>query len=295
MATPVIEGHSGVVNNAASTTPAITMPSGVVEGELLLALVTISDPYWPFAITQSGVGWHLVSSTLHISTPNTATVVCWRIATATNTLGFVLPTALASCSLVMRISGANFVDGTLFNASESVTYRSGPRLVLPNLSKDYLYLVSFQLSDDAGATPTVPTGFTLLTGARGANGSLYVGSKTTATTSSSLCPAGWTYTYAIAVYGTLAVYQAPVISGTITDAAGNPLETPVVVIERDTMQKMTWYRNSTNWQPSFTTKADGTYSIPIPVPYKDYNLFVPTYNAAYADKLVCVLRQDIDQ
>lgn len=237
MATPVIEDSGPTLTGVAvdDSTPTYNLPSGIVSGELLVAMATADVPgssttfSWP-------AGWNEIFDTLDDNT-NVAVSMAWRDATGSDgtTVTPTLSSAVRSCAAVYRISGAEagatqppyFTQST----NQGLTTTPDPPSITPaGGSDDYLILAFGPVNSDNQTFTGFPSGYvgtgTIKSGSPGFQVELGFASKslTAATTEN---PGSFTITVARdSVPTTIAIPPAAAAGANPKNPFGHPLKGP---------------------------------------------------------------------
>ena len=135
---PVLQGTATLVENAASTTIAVTVPTGVAAGELLICAVTGSRTASGDTLTPPA-GWNTAALVKDGSTNGVVTGLYWRVATggesSTYTWTCTAGTAGRIGGAMQRVSG---VDSTtpmdVAAASASLTAVAGTTIDSPTIT-----------------------------------------------------------------------------------------------------------------------------------------------------------------
>lgn len=148
-AAPVVEGTSTHVFSA--TGESITMPSGIVSGELLVAVVATAD-----VTTLSASGWTEVYNTSRASTITTA--ILTKTAAGSDTMTLTVSPDKQGTAIVMRVSGADTASLEATSANGKSTSADGPSHTPTGGSDDYLYLALAGI-DRSGTCSAGPSGY----------------------------------------------------------------------------------------------------------------------------------------
>jgi hypothetical protein len=264
MAYPVVESVATWTSSSPNATGwgAVTMPSGVAAGDLLVAIVasdgspTISGP----------PGWHRFKR--DASSTQVAGAVFWRVADGVaDTLSLDVSAAEQGSAIVYRISGANFVEGASSNGSS--TNSTNPGATASTSGGEYLWVVA-RCGDASAVAESAPSGYgSLQTGdSTGLNGAaINTAHKTGATATET--PGAWgAATSEQWVTFTLAVYEAPELAGTVTDADGDPLAATLLVIDRTTLG----IHMHGEYLAPLTSNAAGAFALGMPGLGRTYNV-----------------------
>lgn len=213
MPSPVITaGAPGTQSNSGGLSVVAAMPSGVLVGDVLVAVVALAGVP---TVTDSTGHWTQVQSAVNNS--NFQKIVTFkRIATGTenSTYTFTYSSGARSLAVIARATGASDVDVSAFTSTQSGTSLTWPGVTTtaPDCA-----LLMFTMNRN-GATATPPAGVTqVATAATSGTCSLYVHKATQATAGASTFGAGtWsssvnycTQTIAIASSGDLTPPTVP--------------------------------------------------------------------------------------
>lgn len=165
MAFPVVAARiTGRTNNTNTTTHAITLPAGVVAGNLLVVVFsTDGNP----TVTAQQAGWTLLSQASNGTVVTGA--VFWKVATGSDALTLTTSAAEASSHASFRITGGDAPTGT--SAVATSTNTNPPSHTPPNGTRDYLWIVT-RAADSTNVATAAPTNYTNLQtqAAQGTNG-----------------------------------------------------------------------------------------------------------------------------
>lgn len=154
MAFPVVNGRSGGLKDTASTTSPVTLPSGVVVGELLVVFIAWRGSGSPTATA----GWTLLGTRYDNTT---SLAVFYKTATGSDALT-VTHASSRSSHLSYRISGFAGISGTsAASAGGGANAGDPPNHTPSGGAKDYLWLAAIGRGGVLTA-PGVPTGYSNL-------------------------------------------------------------------------------------------------------------------------------------
>lgn len=160
MAAPVVAGSTTASNQSGGTVTG-TKPSGAVTGDMLLVFHTCE---WNAAsLMTAPSGWTLVG-TADAGT-NKAHMKVWKADGAVASLAFGAPSDGSSALVVLRITGADAVQTTVFSSAfgaASASSQAVPGLT-PSSSTDLLLMALGIEQDGTATTVTNPSGSTAVT------------------------------------------------------------------------------------------------------------------------------------
>lgn len=192
MAFPVIQATATGRLTTAGTSHSITLPSGIVAGEMLFVLIA-GDSNQPNFTVASGSGWYKWNWS-HDGTALTSTVF-WKYATGSDALTLTSSISTTSAHFSARISGAKS-----FSADRDIGTTNDPSGgTYGGKGRGYERLNLLVLVNDGNSTGvTPPTGYTLLTNSSSPNAttgeSIATASKTSYGARAGENPGAWTLT-----------------------------------------------------------------------------------------------------
>lgn len=160
--TPVIEATSKG-QSTATTSHAITLPSGIVAGDLLLVVVGV-DGFPTLSVNTgiSGANWNELTQDTSLNAVSSQ--VYWKIAEGGDALTLTTGSTEISAHICYRISGAQSVSGSVANGSS--TDSNPPIHTPPGGPAPYLWIAT-RAGDNltqASAPPPLFNGFITETG-----------------------------------------------------------------------------------------------------------------------------------
>ena len=197
MAYPVVQARATGTNGTNSTSHAITLPSGITAGDLLVVVFSVDG-----APTVTGpAGWTKLGQASNGTTVTGA--VFWRLAAGADTLTLTTSASEQSSHVSFRITGAKVVEGSSANGSST---NSDPPLLAPTFgSHEYLWIAT--RSGDASAVATAaPSGYSNLTTVAGGGQGASTNSAELEATAASQNPGVFTSATEQWVSWTLAVF-----------------------------------------------------------------------------------------
>jgi hypothetical protein len=263
MTAPVVEAVStwAVAGSGNATNwGQVTLPTGIVAGDLLLAIVS-SDGSTELLGSAT---WHRLKT--RVSTFIATGAVFWRVADGVaDGLAITSTWSERGTAIVYRISGANFVEGSSAdNASSNPT----PAAFTPtNTGLDAVWVAALSV-DDAIVATVPPSGYgDLVTRSDVPAGASTSAAHKTGTTAAET-PGAWTMAYENWNAFTLAVYQAPQLAGTVLDASGDPLAADLMVLDRDALVA---YSHGEYTVP-LRSNAAGAFALGVRGPSREFTL-----------------------
>lgn len=168
MAAPVVQGRASGIQSTNATSHAITLPTGIVNGELLVVVFTEKDAgNW---ISTTSTGWNIAGAKWIGTTPNGVfATVFTKIATGSDALTVTIDFATQSTHVSFRISGARGMLIAQSAANASLAAADPPNLDM-GVSDDYLWIAA-RCAQNVGVPASAPTNYANLTNkAGGASG-----------------------------------------------------------------------------------------------------------------------------
>lgn len=219
MAFPVVQARTVGATTAVDTTShVVTLPAGIVAGELLLVVFSVDGN----PTCTASAGWTKLGQASNTTVVTGA--VFWKIATGGDTLTVTTSVAEQSSWGSLRISGANSVFGTSSNGSST---NSDPPSFTAGTDDDHLWVVT--RSGDSTVQPTnLPGGMVdaqTIAGA-GANSASTATAEYSATRLLTVDPNPWTVATEQWVCWTIQV-QPPVVAGPKMSTLADTFDTAV--------------------------------------------------------------------
>lgn len=146
MSLPVVEGRSSGITNVNQTTHPITMPEGIVAGELLLIVFSAdANP-----TCTASAGWTKLAQ--HSHSIYVTGAIFYKIAEGGDTCTIYTTDAQNCTHIVFRISGAGTPTGTPY---DTMKQNADPPLHDTGIEDEYLWIATFSADADfvASAAP----------------------------------------------------------------------------------------------------------------------------------------------
>ena len=162
MTFPTIAATATTTSSDNPTSFAVTMPSGIEAGDLLIVVVANDDAYPEstpnLPTTPLPAGWNVTRAT---STTIVGAQVFWKIAAGSDTLTCGMNAGEARCAWALRITGyeRGIPPAVAIAGAASTTTHTPPALTAPWGSADNLWLVYVGLNSDASCSG-YPSGYT---------------------------------------------------------------------------------------------------------------------------------------
>lgn len=166
---PALQGTATLVENAASATVAVTVPSGANVGELLICAVTGSRTATGDTLTAPG-GWQTAALVKDGSANGVVTGLYYRVADGTEAASYTWTNTAGTAGRIsgsmQRVSGADTTTPMDAAAtSASLTAVAGTTIDAPSLTTvtaNALLVSAAAANASSSASLTVPTGMTLI-------------------------------------------------------------------------------------------------------------------------------------
>lgn len=216
MAYPVVEGvagWAGVGTNATSHGP-ITLPSGIVAGELLVCLFAVDGS----PTCTASAGWDKLGQASYSTTVTGA--VFWKVATGSDALTVTTSASEIATAIVYRLSAGWGLVGASANGSS--VNADPPPLTPAGGAGDYLWLAG-HCSDSTVVASAAPSGYgSLTTRVAASTGGASISAATKAATTASENPGAFTTASEQWVAWTLAVALLPSARIAVAGPLGQP-------------------------------------------------------------------------
>lgn len=156
MAFPVVAARaSGRTTASDTTTHAITLPTGISAGDLLVVVFACDgNPTISVNTGVSGANWNALTQGAYSN--NVRSNVFWKIAEGSDALTLTTPAGEQSSHVSLRITGGYTVTGTSANGSS--TNSNPPNHAGPDGTQDYLW-VATRAGDSTVVATVAPTNY----------------------------------------------------------------------------------------------------------------------------------------